>query len=117
MVVERLSWIGLDSSRRGSLWSIGKGEFSKRLSSISLPSVGVLCASESAVMTLRSSADFTSNPEQKMSNDISSGIDKSRLDAKRRKNLAHAAPMDSFSNCSKLRMSIGREYYAFCKGE
>ena len=44
-----------------------------------------------------------------MFNDISSGTDKSGLDAKRRKNLAHAAPMDSFSNCSKLRMSIGRE--------
>ena len=41
--------------------------------------------------------------------DTSSSVDKSELDAKRRKNLAHAAPMDSFSNCSKLRMSIGRE--------
>ena len=46
--------------------------------------------------------------EQKMSNDTSSGIDKSGLDAKKRKNLAHAALIDCF-NCSKLRMSIGRE--------
>ena len=44
-----------------------------------------------------------------MFNDTSSGIDKSRLDAKRRKNLAHAASMDSFSNYSKVRMSVGRE--------
>ena len=39
----------------------------------------------------------------------SSGIDKSGLDAKRHKNLAHDAPMDSFSNCSKVRMSVGTE--------
>ena len=51
-----------------------------------------------------------SKPEQKMFNDTSSGIDKSGLDAKRRKNLAQDAPMDSFSTCSKLRMSIGREF-------
>jgi hypothetical protein len=49
-----------------------------------------------------------SRPEQKMFNDTSSGRDKSGLDAKRRKNLAQAAPMDS-SNCSKSRMSVGRE--------
>jgi hypothetical protein len=57
----------------------------------------------------RSRADFMSKPEQNISNDTSSGIDKARLDAKRHKNLAHAALMDSFSNCSKLRKSIGRE--------
>ena len=44
-----------------------------------------------------------------MFNDTSSGIDRSELDAKRRKNLAQAAPIDS-SNCSKSRMSIGREF-------
>ena len=44
-----------------------------------------------------------------MSNNTSSGIYKSGLDAKRCKNLAHATPIDSFSNCLKLRMSIGRE--------
>ena len=38
----------------------------------------------------------------------SSGIDKSGLDAKRHKNLAHDAPMDS-SDCSKSRMSISKE--------
>jgi len=54
--------------------------------------------------------DFMTKPEQKIFNDTSLGIDKSELDAKMRKNLAHAAPMDSFSNCSKLRMSIGREF-------
>ena len=51
-----------------------------------------------------------SRPEQEMFNDTSSGRDKSGLDAKRRKNLAQAAPMDSSSNCSKSRMSIGREF-------
>ena len=55
-------------------------------------------------------ADSMSKPEQKMFNDTSSGIDKSGLDAKRHKNLAQAAPIDSFSNCSKSRMSIGREF-------
>ena len=50
------------------------------------------------------------NPSKKMFNDTSSGIDKSGLDAKRCKNLAQAAPIDSFSNCSKSRMSIGREF-------
>ena len=50
-----------------------------------------------------------SRSEEKMFNDTSSGRDKSGLDAKRRKNLAQAAPMDSSSNCSKLRMSVGRE--------
>ena len=58
----------------------------------------------------RSRADFISKPEQKMFKDTSSGIDKSGLDAKRHKNLAQAAPMDSFSNYSKSRMSIGREF-------
>ena len=54
-------------------------------------------------------ADSMSRPKQKMFNDTSSGRDKPGLDAKRRKNLAQAAPMDSSSNCSKSRMSVGRE--------
>jgi hypothetical protein len=40
---------------------------------------------------------------------ISSGIDQPGLDTKRFENLAHAAPMDSFSNCSNARMSLRRE--------
>ena len=44
-----------------------------------------------------------------MCNDTSSGIDQSGHEAKRRENLAHVAPMDSFSNCAKPRTSIGRE--------
>jgi hypothetical protein len=40
---------------------------------------------------------------------ISSGIDQSRLDAKRFENLAYAAPMDFFSNCSNARMPLRRE--------
>ena len=38
-------------------------------------------------------ADSMSRPKQKMFNDTSSGRDMSGLDAKRRKNLAQAAPM------------------------
>uniref|UniRef100_K3Y2D5 Uncharacterized protein n=1 Tax=Setaria italica TaxID=4555 RepID=K3Y2D5_SETIT len=93
---------------KGSLRSVGKEEVSKRLSRISLPSVRFLCANKPPAVMLRSKADFISKHEQKMYNDTWSGIDMSGLDTKRRKNLAHATPMDS-SNCSKLRMSIGRE--------
>ena len=109
-IVERLSWLDADSFRRGSPWSVGKEEFPKKLSKIALPSTGVRCAKEppAAMSSLR--ADSMSKPEQKMFNDTSLGIDKSGLDAKSRKNLAQAAPMNSFSNCSKSRMSIGREF-------
>ena len=89
---------------------MGKEEFSKKLSKIPLPSAGVVCANEPPVAMSSLRADSMSKPKQKMFNDTSSGIDKSGLDAKRRKNLAQAAPIDSFSNCSKSRMSIGREF-------
>ena len=89
---------------------VGKEEFSKKLSKIPLPSTGVVCANEPPAAMSSFRADFMSKPEQKMFNDTSSGIDKSGLDAKRRKNLAQAAPIDSFSNCLKSRMSIGREF-------
>ena len=107
--VERLSWLDVESFWRGSPLSVGKEEFPKKLSKIALPSAEVRCANEPPAVVLRSRADFISKPEQKMSNDASSGIDKSGLDAKRRKNLAQAALMDS-SNCSKSRMLIGREF-------
>ena len=84
--------------------------FSKRLSKISLLSVGLVCANEPPMVMSRSRAHFMSKPEQKMSKDTSSGIHKSGLDAKMHKNLAQAAPMNSFSNCSKSRMSIDREF-------
>ena len=108
--VEGLSWFDADSSRRGLLWSVGKEEVSKRLSKISLPSTGVVCANKPPVVMSRFRAYFISKSEQKMPNDTSSGIDKSGLDAKRHKNLAQATPMDYFSNCSKSRMSIGMEF-------
>ena len=69
-----------------------------------------MCANEPPAVMSRSREDFISKPEQKMSDDILSGIDKFGLDGKRRKNIAQSAPMDSFSNCSKSRMSIGREF-------
>ena len=109
-IVERLSWLDADSFWRGSLWSVGKKEFSKKLSKIPLPSARVVCANEPSAAMSSLRADSMSKPEQKMFNDTSSGIDMSGLDAKRRKNLAQAAPIDSLSNCSKLRMSIGREF-------
>ena len=108
--VERLSWLDMDSFRRGSPWSVGKEEFPKKLSKISLHSAGVRCANEPPAVVSRSRADFISKPEQKIPNGTSSGIDKSGLDTKRCKNLAQATPTNSFSNCSKLRMSIGREF-------
>ena len=95
------TWI---NSRHGFLWSVGKEVFSNKLSKISLPSAGVVCANEPPAAMSRFRADFMSKPEQKMFNDTSSGIDKSELDAKRCMNQAQAAPMDSFSNCSKSRM-------------
>ena len=100
----------MDSFRWGSPQSVGKEEFPKKLSKIALPSAGVRCANEPPTAKLSLRADSMSKPKQKMFNDTSSGIDKSGLDAKRRKNLAQAAPIDSFSNCSKSRMSIGREF-------
>jgi hypothetical protein len=48
-----------------------------------------------------------------MYNDTSSGIDMSGRDAKRSKNLAYVVPMDSFSICSKSRISNGRESMRF----
>ena len=81
-----------------------------KLSKIALPFAGVRCANEPPAAKSSLRADSMSKPEQKMFNDTSSGIDKSGLDAKRHKNLAQAAPIDSFSNCSKSRISIGRDF-------
>ena len=108
-IVERLSRLDADSFRRGSPWLVGKEEFSKKLSKIPLPSTEVVCANEPPAAKSSFRVDSMSKPEKKMFNDTSSGIDRSELDAKRRKNLAQGAPMDS-SNCSKSRMSIGREF-------
>ena len=68
-----------------------------------------MCANKPPVAMSSFRADLMSKLEQKMFNDISSGIDKSELDTKKYKNLAQAAPIDS-SNCSKSRISIGREF-------
>ena len=85
--VERLSWLDMDPTRRGSPWSLGKEEFSKKLSKIFLPSAGVVCANDPPAVLSRFRADLMSKPEQKMFKDTSSSIDKFELDAKRRKNL------------------------------
>ena len=49
----------------------------------------------------RCRVEVMSKPIQKTSIDTSSGIDKPRLDARMRENLAHAAHMDFFSNCTR----------------
>ena len=54
------TWIPHDGV---SVWSVGKKEFSKKLSKISLPSVGVVCANEPPAVMSRSRADFMSKPE------------------------------------------------------
>jgi hypothetical protein len=106
----------LDSAAKGLLWLdsdswwsflglVRKGEFPRKLSKISFPSVRFLCTNEPPAAMLRCRAEVMSKPMQKMSNDISLGIDKPGLDAKRCENLAHAAPMDS-SNFSNARMSL-----------
>ena len=89
--VEGLSCLDMDSSRW--VWSVGKKEFSKKLSKIPLPSAGVVCANEPPAAMSRSRANFMSKLKQKISNNTTLGIDKSGLDAKRHKNLAQAAPM------------------------
>ena len=82
LAIERVSWLGADSSQWGSLWLVGKKEFSKRQSKISLPYVGVLCANEPPAVMSISRADFMSKPEKKMFNNTLSDIDKSGIYAK-----------------------------------
>jgi len=50
-----------------------------------------VCVNEPPAAMSRSRADFMSKPKNKILNDTSSGTDRSELDAKRRKNLAHVA--------------------------
>ena len=57
-IVERLSWLDVDSFRRGSPWLVGKEEFSKKLSKIPLPSAGVVCANKPPAAMLSFRADF-----------------------------------------------------------
>ena len=61
--VEKLSWLNVDSSRQGSLWSVGKKEFSKKLPKISLYSVGFTHANHPPAATPSSRADSMSKPE------------------------------------------------------
>jgi hypothetical protein len=102
---EGLSWLDSDSWW-GSLGLVRKQEFPRKLSKISFPFVGFLCANEPPVAMPRCREEVMSKPMKKMFIDPSSRIDKPGLDAKRRENLAHAAPMDSFSNFSNARMSL-----------
>ena len=54
--VEGLSCLDMDSSRW--VWSVGKKEFSKKLSKIPLPSAGVVCANKPPAAMLSFRADF-----------------------------------------------------------
>ena len=49
------TWIPHDGV---SVWSVGKKEFSKKLSKISLPSAGVVCANKPPAAMLSFRADF-----------------------------------------------------------
>jgi hypothetical protein len=57
-----------------------------------------------------SCADAMSKLEQKVHNDTPSVIDKSELEANRCENLAQVALMDSPSNYSKSRNSLGSKF-------
>ena len=62
-IVEGLSWLDADSFQWGSLWSVAKKEFSRKLSRMSLPSAGVVCANQPPLATSSSMADFMSKLE------------------------------------------------------
>jgi hypothetical protein len=57
----------------------------------------------------RSRVEVMSKPAHKMCKETSSGKGMPGLIAERHENLAHAAPRDSFSNCSNARMSLHGE--------
>jgi hypothetical protein len=83
--------------------------FSRMQSRIFFPPDGVLYANKPPAAMSRSRAEVMSKPTQKMCKDTSSGKGLPGLIAKRRANLAHAAPRDSFSNYSNARMSLHGE--------
>ena len=59
--VERLSWLYVDSSRWGSLWSVEKKESSDKLSRMSLPSSGIVCKNHPPLASSSSRAVSMSN--------------------------------------------------------
>ena len=61
--VERLLGLDADSSRWGSLWSAVKRESSRKLSRMSLPSSGVVCANHPLLAMSSSRAVSMSKPE------------------------------------------------------
>ena len=72
-------------------------------------SIIVLCVKwPPAIMSKHRSACM-SIPKQKSHSNMLSGKDKSRPTCINAENLAQAAPIDSFSCCSKSRIALGRE--------
>ena len=69
----------------------------------------VLCAKRPPTIMSRHRSTSMSIPKQKSHSKMLSGKDKSRPACINAKNLAQAAPIDSFSCCSKLRIAHGRE--------
>ena len=71
----------------------------------------VLCVKKPPVVTSRHRSACMSIPipTQKSHSNMLSGRDKSELACINVENLAQAAPIDSFSYYSKLRIALGRE--------
>jgi hypothetical protein len=69
----------------------------------------VLCVNDPSMVMSRYRAASMSRPKQKRCNSTLSGKDKSRLAYISIKNLAQAAPIDSFSYYSKSSIALGRE--------
>ena len=72
-------------------------------------SIMVLFVNLPPVVMLRHRSASMSIPKQKSHSNMLSGKDKSRPACINAKKLAKAAPMDSFSYCSKSRIALGRE--------
>jgi hypothetical protein len=69
-------------------------------------SIIVLCVKQPLVVTSRHMLAPMSIPKQKSRNNMLSGKDKSRPTYINAKNLAHDAPIYSFSYCSKSRILL-----------
>jgi len=104
-VEETSTWLDLDSTQRGSRGRVFSRMQSKRAS----PSVVVLCVNEPLAVISSCRVDSLLRPSQKCCNNTWFGIDESRPERVRIKNLSQAAPMVSFSFCWKLRISCRRE--------
>ena len=68
-----------------------------------------LCVNRPPAIVSRHRSTFMSIPKQKSHSNMVLGKDKSRPVCNDAENLAQAAPIDSFSYCSKSKIVFGRE--------